>query len=465
MIFSLAFYINWGMSIFTIFIVIFFLGVIAIGTVNTFRVRTPDSFFVADRNSGSLSTGGSLTATIIGGSSTLGLAGLAFSKGITGAWWLLVGAIGLFCLLFFVKRIKEHKVYTLPELLGKWYGETVRKAASILIAFAWLGIVGAQVSAAGRLISTFFPGNVSIWILISGSVFILYTLAGGQISVIKTDLAQAVLIVIGILTASLLGLSRVGWLNGLHEKLNLSYFYFPVTTNFTLKDLTVLILVVGTTYLIGPDMISRIFCSRTVKTSKRGIAVSILIIVPMAFIIAFIGIEAKALFPGTSGEAAFPLIIREVLPPVLGALTITALLSAFLSSADTTLLTLSAIVSIDIFGIRKRKILIYRLTVLISGIFALVIGIFSGGIISSLLLGYSVFSGGLAVPIIAALAGKPLSKPAALASIITGGVAAFIGKIISNNTLILAAFGITLAILVIDIFLKLNGKKRFNLTE
>ena len=445
------------MSIFTIFIIIFSFAIIVIGTINTLRVKTPDSFFVADRNSGALSTGGSLTATIIGGSSTLGMAGLAFSRGITGAWWLLVGALGLFFLFFFVKKIKQYRVYTLPELLGNWYGETVRKAASVLIAFAWLGIVGAQAAAAGRLISTFFPGSVSFWILLSGAVFILYTMAGGQISVIKTDMVQTALIVTGIVAAAFLGLSRAGWLGGLYEKLKPSYFSFPITNSFTFKDLTVLILVVGTTYLIGPDMISRIFCSRTVKTSKRGIAVSILIIIPMAFIIALIGIEAKALFPGISGEAAFPVIIKEVLPPVLGALTMTALLSAFLSSADTTLLTLSAIVSIDIFGIKKNKILIYRLTVLISGIFALIIGIYSGGIIPSLLLGYSVFSGGLAVPIIAALAGKPISKPAAMASILTGGTIALAGKLLSNNARILAAFGITIIILLIDSFIRLKN--------
>jgi len=44
---------------------------------------------------------GSLLATIIGASATIGMAGLGFTRGLTGAWWVLVGSVGLIVLGFF----------------------------------------------------------------------------------------------------------------------------------------------------------------------------------------------------------------------------------------------------------------------------------------------------------------------------------------------------------------------------
>ena len=74
-------------------VVAYFLGMIVIGLVSSKKARGADNFFVAGRKSSSLFITGSLLATIIGGSATVGMAGLGFSRGLTGAWWVLVGSI------------------------------------------------------------------------------------------------------------------------------------------------------------------------------------------------------------------------------------------------------------------------------------------------------------------------------------------------------------------------------------
>lgn len=83
---------------------LFFSAILAIGIFSFFKVKTKEDYLVAGRRAGGLAVGSSLAATILGGSSTLGLAGLAFARGLTGSWWLLVGAAGLFLLFFFVPR-------------------------------------------------------------------------------------------------------------------------------------------------------------------------------------------------------------------------------------------------------------------------------------------------------------------------------------------------------------------------
>ncbi len=172
------------------FATLFFLAILLLGLFSFFKVKTKEDYLVAGRRAGGLAVGSSLAATILGGSSTLGLAGLAFARGLTGSWWLIVGAAGLFLLFFFVPVLKKHRVYTLPELVKEWYGIRVQKVASFLILAAWMGIVGAQANAAGLLLSTFLGGAQWHWAGASGIVFILYTVAGGQISVIRTDMVQ-----------------------------------------------------------------------------------------------------------------------------------------------------------------------------------------------------------------------------------------------------------------------------------
>jgi SSS family solute:Na+ symporter len=432
------------------FMLLFTLIIAAIGIYNLYHLRSAEEFLVAGRRSGGLATGGSLAATILGGSSTLGLAGLAFAQGLTGSWWLLVGALGLLCLLVFIPVIKAQPVYTLPELIGSWYGSGVRRIASVLILISWLGIVGAQANAAGRILSTFFGGSGPGWTLACGGVFILYTAAGGQLSVIRTDLVQILLIVAGLVGCAALGLAALGGPAGLRAALPPGHLSFPLSPGMRPGELAVLLLVVGSTYLIGPDMLSRVFCSRSVPAARRGIVYTVIIIVPMAFVIALIGLEARTAFPGASPEAAFPLMIKNILPPALAGLAVTALIAAFLSSADTTLLTMSAIIAVDLMGRKQPRLRHLRLITCACGAAALLTGILSGGIIPALLLGYTVFSGGLFIPILAGLTGLHLSRLSAALCMLCGGGLACAGKLAGLDLLIAAGFLVSLLILAVD---------------
>ncbi len=433
---------------------------LAIGVSGLSRVRTAEDFLVAGRRSRGLAVGGSLAATILGASATLGLAGLAYRRGLTGSWWLLVGALGLTALWFLARRARANPVYSLPGLLGLWYGPAMRRVSAAFVALAWLGIVGAQASASGRLLAAFLGGSYSLWTLAAGALFVLYTVLGGQVSVIDTDLPQLLLVVIGLAGSALFGLRAAGGIGGLKSALDPGFFSFPFSPGFTASDLGLLALVVGSTYLAGPDMLSRLFCSRSQASARRGIALSIAVIVPLAFLIALLGMAARALYPGASPEAALPLLMKGALPPLLAGLAMLALLSAFLSSADTTLLTLATVLAVELAGLDprrlgdRRSLRVLRAFTAAAGAGSVLVGLYSGGIIPSLLLSYSVFSGGLFVPILAGLVGRPLRAPAALAAALAGGSLALAGKLLGRDALIAAGFAVSLAIWIFDLALR-----------
>ena len=83
-----------------IIIIVYFIAMIALGLSTRKQAKNAGSFFVAGRSGSTLFITGSLLATIIGASATLGMAGMGFSLGLTGAWWILSGSVGLIVLHF-----------------------------------------------------------------------------------------------------------------------------------------------------------------------------------------------------------------------------------------------------------------------------------------------------------------------------------------------------------------------------
>ena len=301
-----------------IIVVVYSLVMIGVGLGARRKVRSQNGFFVAQRQMSLPFIAGSLVATAVGGSVTVGMAGLGFGRGLTGAWWLLVGFIGLLILgIFFARKVRAAALYTLPELVEKQYDRRVGLAASVLIVIAWVGVVAGQIVAAGKVLSILGMGSGALWMVIFTMVFVVYTVIGGQLSVIRTDLYQAIIIYLGVFIGLGLFLPQVGGLDGLRLSLPADFFSFPVNLQFDWKALLSLLILVGATYVVGPDMYTRLFCARNEKTAQRATFLSAFSFLPLAFAIVLIGMGARVLYPQISPEQAFPQVISGVLSPWL----------------------------------------------------------------------------------------------------------------------------------------------------
>lgn len=427
---------------------IFFTGLIFIGILSMKKIKTTSSYFVADRNGSTVAITGSLLATIIGGSSTIGIAGLGYSKGLVGAWWMLVGAIGLLILsCWLAKKVRNYAVFTLPEILERQYGgNTIKIIASIVIATAWLGIIAGQIIAAGKILSVLWPGQLNLLMITATSVFILYTVLGGQYSILRTDLIQSIIVIAGLLICLILSISAAGGLTAMAAKLPESFFSFPVSDAFGWTDLLTFLLFVGAAYLVGPDIYSRIFCSKSPDIAKKSTMLAAIAMIPIAFSITLIGITARVMLPGIPPESALPALVMNAIPVGLNGLVIAALLAAVMSSADTCLLTTSTIIAADIINPvfkstinEKTLLMITRIGVIIIGIISLLIALKLKGIIASLLLGYTVYTSGLVIPVLLGFYAKSLKLNAVgvIAAIVGGGGMGLFLKLSGHNNLAL----------------------------
>ncbi|MFC2006917.1 sodium:solute symporter [Chloroflexota bacterium] len=450
-------------------IILYFVGMVAIGVVSRAKAKGADNFFVAGRKGTTSFITGSLVATIVGGSATVGMAGLGFKQGLTGAWWLLVGSVGLLVLGFFLaKKVREFALYTLPELVEKLYDRRVALVASVLIVVAWLGIIAGQILAAGKIMGVLGIGRPLWWMLVFTAVFVLYTVLGGQHANIRTDIVQAAIIFVGIFGGLGFLLSNLGGFTGLKASLSPEKFAFPLSSGFGGYELVSLLLLVGLTYVVGPDMYSRLFCAKDTKVARASAFWTALIIIPFAFGIVLMGAGASVLFPQISPEQAFPKMVTEAFPTLLGGLVLAGLLSAVMSSADSCLLSAGTILTVDIIqrfkpsSNQERTVFLSRWVIVILGVASLILALALKGVISALLFAYTVYTGGLVLPVIAGFYRNRLRVTSwgALVAIIGGGLAALISKVLGIKYLDLGSLPISVALLFITSFIETAGWKK-----
>lgn len=235
-----------------------------------------------------------------------------------------------------------------------------------------------------------------------------------------------------------------------------THFSFPVSPEFSWSNLLTFVLFVGTAYLVGPDIYSRIFCSRNPETAKNSIMMAAVIMIPLAFFITLIGITARVLLPGIPPESALPSLVMNTVPIGLNGLVIAALLAAVMSSADTCLLTTSTIVAADIINpifkstINERALLmITRIGVIVIGVISLFIALKLKGIITSLLLGYTVYTSGLVIPVLLGFYAKnlKLNTTGVIAAVVGGGGMGLVLKLSGYNNLALLTFPVSAVLL------------------
>lgn len=436
------------------FILAFYiLTMIIVGVLSSRKIKSSGDYYVAGKKGDLWSVTGSLLASILGSSAILGTADLASTQGWAAAWLLLSAALGLFILVPFSQIVHRHGKFTLPQMIGEYYGQEAKMISSFIIAFAWIGVVAAQIIGAAKILNSFFGLDYSIGVWGSGFLFIFYTVIGGQISVLKTDLYQSLFILTGILITAIYLL-----FSDKMPTTDMTQLDFPFNHGFHSFDLLTLILTYSTTFIVGPDIYSRIFCAKSESTARKSVLITALILIPFAFLITFLGVFANSKFPDLHQQQGSALIetMIHILPEWGVGLLVAALLSAVMSSADTTLLTASIIISDPISkgldsknALRNTKVII-----LVIGLLSIILSLVVTSIIQSLLIALTVFSGAFIVPTFAGLLGFRSRKWHSLTAMIMGGIIALSGKLYSlyfdremGNLIMISAFLINAAIL------------------
>jgi SSS family solute:Na+ symporter len=409
-------------------LLVYFTAMTGIGIFSFFKARTAPDYYVSGKKGSWWLISGSLFATIIGGSAILGTIELSQKAGWAAIWFLGSASFGLFVLALIAPKVSRLGHYTLPEMIELFYGHRAERTASVLIPVAWLGIISVQIIAGAKTLASLNIMEYRQGALVCTAVYIFYTVMGGQKSILKTDFVQALVILAGLILLFILAISGF---RGEH--------IIPTGTepllneHFKLIDIFILILTYSVTFVVGPDIYSRIFCARNEKIARKSVILVAFLLLPVAFMLTFLGITANS--EGNASNATSFILPGTSYLPFWGlGIMATVMLSAIMSSAATTLLSSSTILTELVTGNlnHPRSFHFTRLFIVLQGSISLWIALKETSILGTLMLSLSFFSGAFILPVLAGIAGWKVNKQTAFAAMIAGGVTALTGKILQE---------------------------------
>lgn len=417
--------------VFLIALGIYLLIFLIISLLDMKGIKTFTDYAVAGRVQGSFAVTMTLLATVVGASTTIGICDTVYSIGFPGIWWLAFGAIGLILQSVFISgKVRATEADTLPDLAKITVGRGAELIIALIIVISWIGVIAGQLVAMNSLIS-FATGRSDTWLfVIVSAVVIIYTLIGGQSSVVKTDKLQFIIIIVSsVLCCAYLYLVKGDATGNVATNIEL------LNDNYTTRNLLTQFFVIGGVYFLGPDIISRNFISRDENTAKKSALIAGIGLFGFSLVITLIGMWIRYnVTPDQLADSKALMYIAGVLPKYISIPLIFGLLSAILSSTDTCIINASSIFVKDIM--KRESVRDIRITVAVIGAIAIVLAVSGRGDIMSLLTGaYSVYTPGVIFPLLVAILSyrKNGVRPALwISAVIVGGLFGITGTYFGN---------------------------------
>jgi solute:Na+ symporter, SSS family len=169
-------------------------------------------FAISHGNYGWLAVFCTLSATFIGGGFSTGNAAKVFTGGIAYPLALCGFSLQILLVAFFIApRIKKFPgALSVGDIMEPAYGRRARIITGMFSVLICAGILGAQISALGAIFNVFLGLSVTAGIIIGCASVFFYSTVGGMAAVVKTDIVQFVLLIIGIPMVFVLGVDQVG---------------------------------------------------------------------------------------------------------------------------------------------------------------------------------------------------------------------------------------------------------------
>jgi len=339
-----------------------------------------------------------LTGLAIGGASTIGVAERAYSVGLSAGWYNAAWAAGALLVgLVAAHRYRQLEITTLPELFEKHYNVSGRVVGVFGQLVLQLVITSLQYVAGGAILSSLLPDVFSFQtgMLVTAIVFVGITLIGGFWAAGLTNIINVTFIYAGVILGAFMAVGKVGGFSEIAARLPVEHPGFNLTAIGW--GLIIAWFVVMCTTVFSVQSICQIsFAAKDSKAARNGFLLGGLMILPVGFISAIIGVAAAILHPGIIATEALPRTVLSLSPFVAG-IILAGLWAADVSTASALLVGSATLVVGDLikrFWIpdmdERREKIISRLSVLVLSVFTYLLAITVSGILKTLLIGLTL---------------------------------------------------------------------------
>ena len=300
---------------------------------------------------------GVIMGTLVGGSSTIGTAQLAYTYGMS-AWWFTLGA-GIACLilaLVYAKPLRRTGCATLVGIIRREYGDGTGMTVSVLSATGTFINIISQLISATAVIAVVVPSmTIEAAVAVSVVFMVLYVIFGGtkgtgMVGIVKMVLLYVTMIACGALVLYLVGGvgSFVDMVHGIDNPDGVKFFsLFARGVSTDGGACLSLILGVLTTQTYAQGVLS----GRTDRDGLGGALVSAFLIPPIGVGGILVGLYMRAnaaLYPALTAKTALTTFVTAHLPPLLAGVILGALFVAVVGTGAGLALGISTILNNDI---------------------------------------------------------------------------------------------------------------------
>ncbi|MDR3589395.1 MAG: sodium:solute symporter family protein [Negativicutes bacterium] len=387
------------MSIQLVIVIAYIIVLFAISIYVKRRAASSTGFLFAGRKLTTLLVATNIAGTAIGAASTIGAAENAFTSGIAAGWYNVAWAAGAVLMAMVAAgKYREMNCTTIPELFERYYDKKGRAIAVLGLITIQLVITSLQYLAGGAILSSLLPNIFSFQggMITSAVVFIGTTIIGGLWSSGLSNILSVTLIYIGILISTVTIVSNQGGFSAIAASLPAGVDWFGPLGGLGLATIIgwFAVMMTQTITAQGPVQVA---CSAVDgKAARRGFLWGALLIFPVGFLCAIMGVAARAAHPDIKATMALPQMIMG-LDPIVSGLTLAALWAADVSTACHILLGAGTLFSQDVYKrfinpsiSDARYTLMNRLAILVLGIVTLWLAFNAVGILRTMLIGLSL---------------------------------------------------------------------------
>ncbi len=419
-----------------VIILLYILAILGIGLRFVKRVRNREDYYTADHSLGSKVMLATVCATIIGGSSMMGRAGLGYTSGIECLMTALPYMIGMFLFSAYAGRIYDvgvkHGITSIPGLFEFRFGKQAKIVIAILIVLAMMGTVSSQITATAtiiKLLGSRIGISYELGALIATVVFVIYTAASGLFGVVYTDVIQFFMLILFVyIMVPVSSISTLGGLRSYLSGIDTSYLV-PHVDGRLLGDIVSYLVIT----MAGAEMWQRAFAAKDRRSAKRGMFWGTAVYAVCVCMILVMALAAQRLLPDVAGQygstdAVIPALAVTTLPAGLTGLALAGIVSVMMSTADSYLLV-SMQTAVDDIGktIRpqmseKRELLLSRILSVVLAFGALVIALYIKSAYTILTMIYNFYAAAAGIPALAALYWKKATAQGMIAAVIGGFV-------------------------------------------
>lgn len=341
--------------------VLFFVVVIGLSVYKSRRAagtqENSSDFFLGGRSLTWPLIGISIVAANISTEQMVGMAGSAAGGvGLAVSAWQLLGSVFIVVVsMTLLPRFLRAGIYTMPEFLEYRYNAAARSIMAILTVIIYAVVMLPAVLYSGGVTLQAIVG-IELWqgVILIGLVGMVYSTFGGLKAIAWADLVQGLALLAGGLLVFFFGLQAVGgWDSFRTENADQLHMILPADN----KDLPWTGLLSGMwivmIYYCGLNqfIVQRNLAAKTLKDGQLGMifAGALWLLVPFAIVMP--GLMANQLYGDTmeNTDAAFPTLIKNLIPPGINGLIYAAIAGAVTSTLASLLNSSSTIATMDIY--------------------------------------------------------------------------------------------------------------------